>query len=240
MSKLRTKSCLTACMLMVFFILLGMHAALAQNTAIANEQESQMTTAHTEPAGGELLYSDDFASSKSGWPIYSSGDLLTTYKKGKYHITVVPENYWDGVLAPRLNLTDFVLEVEANKEAGPDDNVYGVWVRNMEAGSFYAFLISSDGYYDFAKKENGTWVTPSNWTKSGDIKTGNETNLIRVEAQGPNLAFYANGARLADYTDDSFAYGGVGLWTGSQSEGNVTIGFDNFKIWSINDSRSQN
>jgi hypothetical protein len=43
----------------------------------------------------------------------------------------------------------------------------------------------------------------------------------------------SNGEKPADYNDSSFAYGGVGLYTGTQPEENVTIGFDNLKVWSI-------
>jgi|GEM_PF-6842473 len=47
------------------------------------------------------------------------------------------------------------------------------------------------------------------------------------------LSFYANGVKLTDYNDSSFAYGHIGLYAGTQSEGNVTIGFDNLKVWGM-------
>lgn len=227
MDNSRVRLSMTAGILLVYVLLLGLQTAFAQNTT------PTIISSSGETHVGKLLYSDDFSSSKSGWPIYSEGDTITTYKKGVYHFTIIPENYWDGVLAPRLNLSDFVVEVEATKESGPDDNAYGVWIRNQNPGSFYAFFISSDGYYEFAKKENGNWTTPSNWTRSSAIKTGNEVNSVKVAANGNKLSFYANGEKLGDYTDSSFAYGGLGLWVGSQTEGNVTIGFDNFKVWAI-------
>jgi hypothetical protein len=230
MSRRKFGSYLAGCMYFGFFFLLCMQPSVSQN-------ETDNATALQTPSAvptGELLYSDDFSSSKSGWPINSIGGFLESYKKGMYRITIGPEEYWDGVLAPRQNLSDFIVKVDATKEAGPDDNVFGIQIRNREPGSLYAFLISSDGYYEIAKKVNYTWVTPSNWTKSGAIKTGNATNLIAVTAIKDKFAFYANDVLLADYSDDSLAYGGVGLFDGSQSEGNVTIAFDNFSIWKLN------
>ncbi len=234
MSRCKVGSCLAVYMLLVFFIFLSMLPSFAQN-ATNNQPSSQTSSTLATPPVGKELYSDDFSSSKSGWPIYSSGDILAGYKKGIYQVTIVPEDYWKGVLAPNLNLSDFIVEVEATKEAGTNDNAYGIWIRNIAPGSLYAFLISSDGYFQFAQKENGTWITPTNWTKSSVIKTDNETNLIKVVAKGDKFAFYANDVLLSNYSNGSFAYGGLGLWAGSQSEGNVTIGFDNFKVWALKD-----
>lgn len=229
MNKNYAKSHPATFMLLALFIILSMAPSLAQN-AINNQLEPQ-NQATSDSQLGTLLYSDDFSSSKSGWEITTRGDFLAGYKKGVYHITVVPDNYWDGTTAPNLNLSDLVVEVEAKKEAGPDDNVYGIWIRNQAPGSLYAFLISSDGYFQFSKKENDTWVTPSNWTKSSAIKTGNETNRLKVVARGDKFDFYDNDLLLNSYEDSSFSRGGLGLWVGTQSEGNVTIGFDNFKVW---------
>jgi hypothetical protein len=234
MNSIGRRSILILCVLVAAF--LSVNSIVAQNTssgAVGSENIQSASNAASEPPSGKLVYSDDFSSSKSGWPIYTTGDLLATYKNGKYHITAVPPNYWDGINAPNANFSDFTVEVEAGKEAGTDDNVYGVFVRNIDPGSFYAFVISSDGYYEYAKEENETWVTPSNWTKSSAIKLGNETNLIRVDCIGGRMSFYANGEKLGDYTDNSFAYGGIGLWAGSQTEGNVTIGFDNLNVWAF-------
>jgi hypothetical protein len=108
-------------------------------------------------------------------------------------------------------------------------------VRKVDSENFYAFLISSDGYYQVDKLENNTWVYSSEWAQSSAIKTGNATNLIEVACRGDHMALYANGVKLMDYTDSSFSQGGVGLYVGSQSEGNVSIGFDNLKVWSIKD-----
>jgi hypothetical protein len=185
-------------------------------------------------APGDILYSEDFSSTKSGWPYASDEDFMKSFKNGAYRLTVVPADYWNWVGGPtRLNFTDFILEVEATKEAGPDDNVFGLAVRKIDNSNYYAFLLSSDGYYQVAKRENSSWPYVSEWTKSSAIKTGNSTNLIKVTGKGDKLALYANGEKLADYNDSSFSYGGLGLYAGTQSEGNVTIGFDNLKVWSI-------
>jgi hypothetical protein len=190
-------------------------------------------TASGDAVAGKLLFSDDFSSSKSGWGWLTEGDFLAAYKSGSYILTVVPADYWDYYSNSRLNLSDFIVEVEATKKGGPDDNVFGLAVRRTGPGDYYAFLISSDGYYDMEEHNDDTWVTSENWTKSEAIKTGSQTNLIRVVAQGDKFSFYANGEKLGDFVDDTLSSGSIGLFAGSQTEGNVTIAFDNFKVWSL-------
>ena len=55
------------------------------------------------------------------------------------------------------------LEIEATKEAGPNDNAFGVMVREISSSDYYAYLISSDGYYQVAKLENNSWAYVSDW-----------------------------------------------------------------------------
>jgi hypothetical protein len=211
--------------------------SLAENSTSSNEtanKQLQPTQNLVEPVAGNLLYSDDFSSSKSGWTTSSTGDFIAAYKNGKYHLTEVPPNIWGRAFSPdRLNFSSFILEIEATKEVGPDDNIFGVMVREINSSNYYAFLLSSDGYYQVDKLQNDSWAYVSDWAKSSAIKTGNAMNLIKVVCNGDKLSFYANGVKLTDYSDSSFAYGHLGLYTGTQSEGNVTIGFDNLKVWAI-------
>lgn len=227
---MRYRKYLPIAVLIIAASITGAYSAETLNTS--DEQNARGN--QSEIVAGDLLYSEDFSSSKSGWTYASDESFKKSFKNGVYHLTIVPADYWNWVSGPsRLNFTDFILEVEATKEAGPDDNVFGLIVRMVDADNYYTFLLSSDGYYQIAKKENNSWTYVSEWVKSSDIKTGNSTNLIKITGMGDKLALYANDAKLADYNDSSFAYGGVGFYVGTQSEGNETIGFDNLKVWSI-------
>ncbi|VVB65276.1 Uncharacterised protein [uncultured archaeon] len=147
---------------------------------------------------------------------------------------MVTANYWGRGWSPSsLNFSDFAVEVEATKEAGPDDNVFGVIVRLMNRTNYYSFLLSSDRYYQIAKLENNSWTYVQDWSKSSAIKTGDAMNLVKVVCNGDKFSFYANNALLTDYNDSSFAYGSLGLYTGAQSEGNVTVAFDNLTVRAI-------
>ena len=222
---------LAAAILSVVPISLAENGTDSSDAANMQLQSNQPTE---EPLAGDLLYSEDFSSSKSGWYTSWTGDFIASYKNGKYHLTEVPPNQWRSAFSPTsLNLSDFVLEIEATKEAGPDDNIFGVIVRAIDLRNYYAYILSSDGYYQVAKLQNNSWAYVSDWAKSSAIKTGNATNLIKIVCNGDKQSFYVNGVKLTDYNDSSFAYGQLGLYTGTQSEGNVTIGFDNLNVWGI-------
>lgn len=182
---------------------------------------------------GKLLYSDDLAFRKiSNFPVSSDANITKYFKNGRYHISVIREGYSAWSFAGK-NLTDYVLSVNATQEMGPDDNDYGVITRWKDVGNYSLFLISGDGFYSYARRENSNWVVPVNWTRSGAINIGNATNDIEVVSHGENLTFYANGAKLGDYVDSKPVSGDVGLWVETITEGNVTIGFDHLKVWDI-------
>lgn len=225
------KYCQSACMILAIFILMSMQPSLAQTNS-----PSQTSTAQVAPQinAGELLYSDGFTTRKeSGWSTFTDANVSRFYKDGKYHIKVKNGglSYWSFA---GKDLQDFVLEVNATQDGGPDDNDFGVVTRYANPGNYSLFLISGDGFYGFAKRENNQWAIPVKWTQSDALKQGNSTNTLRLAALGENLALYANGEKLADFLDSSPKSGDLGFWVETFQEGNVGIAFDDFKVWAAN------
>lgn len=209
-------------------------ASLAQPVNVSNEGSIKpITQSVSQLQTGKLLYSDDLAFRKvSNFPASSDANITKYFKNGKYHMDVIQKSYSAWSFAGK-NFTDFVLNVNATQEMGPDDNDYGVVTRWMDIGNYSLFLISGDGFYSYAKRENNAWVVPVNWTRSSAINTGNARNNIGVVSSGENLTFYANGVKLGDYMDSKPVSGDVGLWVETFTEGNATIGFDGLKVWDI-------
>ncbi|HPJ30907.1 MAG TPA: hypothetical protein PLZ42_05895 [Methanothrix sp.] len=188
---------------------------------------------------GELLFMDDFETTKVGgsWGCAIGENQSNYYEDGKYIINVVPADSWWRISSGK-SFGESIVEVEATPIGGPDDNVYGIMTGWQDWSNYYLFMISGDGYFRFSKRENTTWTQNDPWTKSDSIKQGKETNLVQVKRQGETLSFYANGFKLADYVDDSFPEGKVGIMAGTTACGgkNVTISFDNFSVWEIKGS----
>jgi hypothetical protein len=213
---------------LAIFALMTMQPLLAQTNS-----PSQTSTTQVAPSvnAGELLYSDNFTTRKeSGWSTFTDANVSRFYKDGKYHIKVKNGglSYWSFA---GKDFQDFVLEVNATQEGGPDDNDYGIVTRYANPGNYSLFMVTGDGFYGFAKRENNQWAIPVKWTRSDAVKEGNSTNTIKLVSLGENLTLYANGEKLADFLDSSPRSGDIGFWVETFQEGNVGIAFDNLKVW---------
>ncbi len=94
-------------------------------------------------------------------------------------------------------------------------------------------MISGDGFYGYARKENNQWAVPIKWTRSDDINQGNATNVMEVVSRGESLGFWINGVKQGDFTDSNPRSGDIGFWVESFPEGGVQIGFDDIKVWAV-------
>lgn len=132
-----------------------------------------------------------------------------------------------------------------------------------EGGAYFAFLISSDGYYSLWKTEAGQTKLRSAWIASAQINQGlGVANTIRVVARDSSFRFTINGAQaplclphdvaatstyaggkcvdgaMRDfYYDDSSASGKLGVIAQSTATGGggVVVRFDNAIVFSPTD-----
>lgn len=190
------------------------------------------TPAATPSPQVALLYSDDFGDPSSGWSVSPSESGERGYSHGEYYVLVKEPNRiqlgWSG-----RTFTDFRLEVDARKVAGPDHNEFGVMVGRRDGENFCMFVISSDGRYQAVKWLNGEWVSLIPWNDSPHINRGPSANHLTLIVQGPNYSFYVNGEHLVDATDAGFAGGDIGFAVGNWQEGGSRIHFDNLEVWAV-------
>lgn len=101
----------------------------------------------------------------------------------------------------RYYWNDFDLTVQANPQAGPLNNGYGVIFRLSPKGNispadddYYLFFVSSDGYYQVARSVEGQQHELSTWIPSPLVNQGFDvTNTLRVIAVGNTFRFFING-----------------------------------------------
>jgi len=182
---------------------------------------------------GQLLYEENFSTSKGSLWAASSDDNWTYYfDNGRYNMIVHLMNSWKSY-AIGNNYSDFIMDVQARQEGGTSDNVYGAIIRKIDWNNYYNFLISGDGYYQIAKMMNGKW-SQANWKRSDAINMGNATNLIRIICNSDAFSFYVNNVLLEEYKDNSFSSGNIGLTTGTNyAIGPAKVSFDDLSIWQI-------
>jgi hypothetical protein len=190
----------------------------------------------TSPGGSQgaraILYQDDFSDPNSGWKRSEGQDGVADYADGVYQIAVFEPNY-DIWASAGQQFSDARIEVEAKKAGGPDDNDFGLICRLQEGESFYAFLISSDGYYGIFKStsEGFAPITGEGMQPSSVIRVGEATNQIRADCVGDTLTLFTNGSQLLQVTDSELNAGDVGLIAGTFSEPGTQMLFDNFVVY---------
>lgn len=180
-----------------------------------------------------ILYGDDFTNQTSGWQTeknYRGSYIAYEHQGLRIFVNEVQYDFWStsGFIAG-----DARIAVDASKLGGPDDNYYGVICRLVDNNNFYAFLISSDGYYGILKVKEGQYylVSGSHMDFSDQINIGRGTNRVRGDCIGTNLILYVNGVQLVQVQDGDYSSGKTGLIAGSHDLIGVDILFDNYKVY---------
>jgi len=153
------------------------------------------------PSAGEgevaVLYETGFdADAEADWELFSDGIISAGIEDGRLAVGVNSLVDAGGYSGLNYTFGDFVLEVDATKVAGPDNNAMFVVFRLTDVQNYNRFDISSDGYYSLSKVRDGIQTTVSDWMPAPAILTGDETNRIRVEARGDTFRFAVNGEAL--------------------------------------------
>ncbi len=183
--------------------------------------------------GGDpgVLFQDNFSKDNSGWDVYADEIATLDYVNDEYRIRV-DEVQYDVWAFPGKSYSNVDITVEARKEAGTDDNNFGIICRAVSDNEFYMGLVASDGYYVIQKLVNGDYERLSGeyFDYSDAINQGPTTNTIRLTCVDDTITLYANGVELASVQDTQFSSGDVGLLAGTFDTAGVDIRFDNFVV----------
>ena len=180
------------------------------------------------PAGGGVLFQDDFSDPNSGWEVISDSDSAVGYANGTYEVSVFQPKYltWS-YLVPSYD--DTVLRVDAKVTKATKAGDYGLICRRQDADNFYGFEVSEDGYFVIYKYVAGQYTALYDWEASDAIPVG-KTAQLTVSCAGDQLSLAVGGTVLATVTDSSFSSGNVGLIAGTMDKPGLTVAFDNFSI----------
>jgi hypothetical protein len=173
---------------------------------------------------------DDAGEWSAGEDAYSTGSVID----GVYDFTVF-ENDISRWAAAGVDIADGAFEVEATAVEGPLDNGFGLLFRaDPEAGDFYLFKISADGYVWIGRYRDGAEDAPiigDHWFQSPTVLQGlNVTNTLRVQAEAGNMIFYVNDQEVGRTTDNTFDRGDVGLLVQTLGGAGVRVRFDNLSV----------
>lgn len=194
-----------------------------------------LLTALLAACGGneDLPFAETFDDPGS-WDVGSDTYTEGTIADGVYNLLIKDDDVSRWATAG-LNFADGVYAVEVTQVAGPLDNGFGMIFRaDPEAGDFYLFKISGDGFAWIGRYQDGVEGEPiigGHWFESPAVRQGlAQTNRLRVEANSGNLIFFVNDQEVGRVTDNTFASGDIGLFGQTLGQGGVQLQFDNFTV----------
>ena len=178
---------------------------------------------------GDVLYQEQFENNTTGWVRISNDNGIMDYDGGGYRILVRQPrlNVWS---TSEKDFADVRVEADVIKLNGPDENRMGLICR-YQAGDYYFFVISNDGFYVIGKFIGGlTLLLGQSEMQASDAIQAGSMNHLRADCIGDKLTFYINFTEVASVTDPDFPRGDVGLVAGSFTEPGVDVLFDNFVV----------
>jgi len=109
---------------------------------------------------------------------------------------------------------------------------YGLLARAPEPDQGYVFEFSCDGSYRLYTWDGENYNALQEWRAAASILAGaNQTNVMGFWMQGNSLRLYANGHKIAEFTDSMFDEGQFGLVIGSVNTDNFTVSVDKIEYW---------
>lgn len=180
---------------------------------------------------GEILFQDDFSNVESGWiRVLDIKGFMDYYSSGfRIWVNSPGYNYWS---TPGLQLNDVIINVDAARIGGPEENRYGVICRYKDVNNYYFFVISSDGYFGIGKVYNGltSLFGQEMMIYNASILSGLSPNHLQAECNKDTLTFYINGQPAGMAIDGDLTSGDVGILAGAFVTPGVDILFDNFIV----------
>ncbi len=182
-------------------------------------------------APGGILLQDDFSQPSGMWPVGSADLGATSYYQGAYRVQVNAPNADFRAVAGK-KYYNVRLDVLAGKFGGPDANRIGLICRYLDAGNFYFFVMTSDGFFAVGKMLNGESMLLGSdaFEPTLAIHTGMNINNLRAECVGSTLRFYINDTLVSEVQDTAFTAGDVGFLAGTFDMPGADIVFDDFLV----------
>lgn len=200
---------------------------------VLSTQVSNLSTQSLSQTSSVLFF-DDFSDPGSGWDQVDETNYSTNYYNDTYRIKINDDMSDSWANPSNRKFSDVIIEADATKNGGPDDNDFGLICRYQDTQHYYYAVISSDGYYGIFKvtSESTDILGRDNMEYSDYIKQGLMINTIRFECVGESLTLYVNSQLLDQQTDNEYSTGNVGLIAGTYDTPGTDILFDNFTVYS--------
>ncbi|HSH13899.1 MAG TPA: SUMF1/EgtB/PvdO family nonheme iron enzyme, partial [Desulfurivibrionaceae bacterium] len=214
-----------------------MFAAAGIRCAASQVDESQMKVVELEEG---VLYRDTFADPGSGWPVLAEGSQFFGYHPPDFYHIELSQADSNTVITRPPNFDRVTAEAEVRVDSTDTEEGnfrYGLALRQVEQDEFYGFTVSyrSESWQIFKSSRAGQELLAEGGIDSlkgfaPEGFTPDQSDLLRVDADGPNFSFFINGELVSQVSDNSYASGQIGFYVETFDESRAHVHYDALSI----------
>jgi Ig-like domain from next to BRCA1 gene len=175
----------------------------------------------------------DTMDNSTNWYLLDTANTQFTMNDGKMVMKALHPGGDEWGISNRPSMQDYYLQatfITGDTCSGTDK--YGLLGRAPDPDKGYVFEFSCDGRYRLYIWDGQNYNALQEWSAASSIKAGaNQTNIMGLWMQGSTIRLYANGHKIAEFTDSSFDHGQFGLVIGSSNTDNLTVYVDLVEYW---------
>jgi hypothetical protein len=173
------------------------------------------------------------------WYLLDTANTKFTEGDGKLVMTAKnPTGADEWGLSSKPSIKDYYLQatfITGGTCSGLDH--YGLLARAPDPNKGYVLEFSCDGHYRLYKWDGKNYNALQEWHTTSTIHTGaNQTNIMGIWMKGTTLRIYANGFKVAEFTDSTYDEGQFGLVIGSVNTTNLDVSVDQVAYWDLSGS----
>ncbi len=192
-----------------------------------------------EPDMGDLILGADFRQLPiTGWTLPNPDNVRTLAGNPpelRAKFEAVDTDYY--VLKSSGEFDDMDVSVSLKFYEGTLNQIRGGLVLRYRQGiGAYMFFLSpigtyTIGYYQPGEKDVMEWKTIMDWSDNNVIHKGlNETNRLRVVADGNHFKVFINGVLVTAIHDDKYDEGQVNLAAEGTKKSSIEVGFSDLQM----------
>jgi hypothetical protein len=170
------------------------------------------------------------------WYLLDTANTKFTQSNGKLVMkSITPGGGEEWGLSNQPSMEDYYLQatfITGDTCSGLDR--YGLLARAPDPNKGYVYEFTCDGHYRLYTWDGQNYNALQEWRSSGSIQSGtNQTNIMGIYMKGSDIRLYANGHKIAEFTDSTFDHGQFGLAIGSANTPNFIVSVDQVSYWDL-------
>ena len=160
-----------------------------------------------------IVLQESFDDNSNGWDVWDRDTERLAIEQGAYHI----ENRTEYVTVPMIELNlpaendNFSIETLLTHVSGMQNYRYGLAWGADNTESIFAFLVASNGHFQFAKVTPSEWIRIKIWEKHPGIYQSGTPNKLTLVKKSTRITFFINGQLVHEDKFRGLSYNRIGF-----------------------------